>query len=267
MKRYIHKVNPIYGGISVENDTVIFNWNKDTADDVLLLDDDTSGQSNIDNFSYVYGYRFNNNCSLSDKALIRNYLKHADAETHLFDADIDKFVYTGILRLDKYKSLSSFTAKVSAKSTSSYALIDLIDEYLDEYCRCLEFSFNLIKSTYEHVQFNADKAKQALLDAGYTEVKADKEIAFTLSKFANLKKSNELFQMKRFIPKEIRSGFYDFLSFETENEKQLYMKLQGVDVLVYDDFLTSGSTIAEMHRYLTSINNNNTLTAFVLVKQ
>lgn len=50
-------------------------------------------------------------------------------------------------------------------------------------------------------------------------------------------------------------------------EKQIYLSLQGVNVLIFDDFLTSGVTVKEIIRYLKSFNENNTLTVFVLVKQ
>lgn len=73
--------------------------------------------------------------------------------------------------------------------------------------------------------------------------------------------------MKRFIPKAIRSGFYDFLKFKTEKERKVYEALQGVDVLVYDDFLTSDSTVKEIIRYLRAIHDENSLTVFVLIKQ
>lgn len=41
----------------------------------------------------------------------------------------------------------------------------------------------------------------------------------------------------------------------------------GCNVLIYDDFYISGSTVREIARYLHSINPLNTLTVFILVRQ
>ena len=73
--------------------------------------------------------------------------------------------------------------------------------------------------------------------------------------------------MKKFIPRQVREAFTDFLKFESKETEEVYHNLQGVDVLVFDDFLTSGSTIKEIIRYLKTINPSNTLTVFVLINQ
>ena len=41
----------------------------------------------------------------------------------------------------------------------------------------------------------------------------------------------------------------------------------GTEALICDDFITSGSTVREMERYLHSINPNVKMTVFVLVDQ
>ena len=94
-----------------------------------------------------------------------------------------------------------------------------------------------------------------------------KDINYTISKFNDLKKSGELFQITRFLPTAIRVGSTNYIKFASEVEKSVYMDLQNANVLIYDDFITSGSTVKEVMRYLKSINENNTLTVFILVKQ
>ena len=73
--------------------------------------------------------------------------------------------------------------------------------------------------------------------------------------------------MKKFVPRQVREAFTDFLKFESKETEEVYRNLQGVDVLAFDDFLTSGSTVKEIIRYLGAINPNNKLTIFILVNQ
>lgn len=269
MKKYIKSTYcQIYGGIYVENKAVKFNWNEDRQGDVLSLCQDTSGEFDKMGVRYIYGYEFNEGVSGNAKRLVRDYLKKLAPGNHLFDEDVDKFAENGIFRIENYDALDSFDATVSIESTSdSFSLINVMDQFFFEYCRCRDFEFKLLKQTYEHVTFDAKKAADVLRESGWSDKDIRKEIEFTVNKFNELKQSGQLFQMKRFIPKEIRQGFINFLKFKTEAEEETYRNLQGSNVLIYDDFYTSGSTINEIIRYLHSINDKNTLTVFILVKQ
>ena len=77
-----------------------------------------------------------------------------------------------------------------------------------------------------------------------------------LDKFETLKASGKLFQMKRFVPKVIRDSFSDYLQFETDEDRILYQTLRGdensgCNVLVYNDFYISGSTVREIASIFT----------------
>lgn len=139
--------------------------------------------------------------------------------------------------------------------------------YLHSYMNPPFLTFELVKQTYNDVIFDTDVAFKSLIEAGWDIVDAEDEVNFISNKFNSLKQEGTLFQIKRFIPSEIRKGFSNFLKFKNDRQRQTYEKLQGVDVLIYDDFLTSGSTVKEIIRYLKSINSDNTLTVFVLVNQ
>jgi hypoxanthine phosphoribosyltransferase len=58
------------------------------------------------------------------------------------------------------------------------------------------------------------------------------------------------------------------VKFKNEFDEQLYKNLEnGTDVLICDDFATSGSTLREMRDFLMSVNPNNNITAFALINQ
>lgn len=258
----------IYAGIAIDdNNNIKFNWDNDLDEDIIVLANDISGQFVKDRVNYIYGYEYSKNASASEKKLIRDYLKSLGYSATATDENVQEFVERGVLRIEKYVNLNEFGATIHIESSKSPSLVDLISQYISEYIESIHTDFSLVKKTYEDVEFDKNKAYNALLASNYTPEQADREITFTVEKFESLKKSGELFQIKRFIPKPIRSGFLNFLKFKNEYERKLYESLQGVNVLIFDDFLTSGSTISELVRYLRSIHDENTLTAFVLIKQ
>lgn len=275
MKKYIletrNQPNKILGGIRLSNNVPIFNEDyDDTRNDVILLRNKASGTFMEEDVEYVYGYEYNPNSDPKDRKAFRRFLKDFNSKSKTFYAEeVDDFVENAVFALDSYHRLKDFEVIVYTQSTSNkiFTLSDVINSYMLEYCRNIRISFELIKQTYSDVEFNVEEAIAALRNKGMNDNDIQDEIEFTVNKFNNLKQTGELFQMKRFIPKEIRTAFHNFLKFKTEEEQKVYESLQGVDVLIYDDFLTSGSTVKEIIRYLKSFNDKNTLTVFVLVKQ
>lgn len=260
----------IYAGIRVnDQDELEFDWKKDDPDDVMYLYKDTSGQFDSDGIRYIYSYHMNQNVKGSKKQKVRDILKHINSSNELYKKYVEKFIEEGVLNFDDNYDLNSFDAIVYLEPTSKdFTMVDAMNGYFMEYTDCPWYKFGLIKKTYEDVEFDENKAFKTLVnECHYDEDKAKRELDFTLDKFNQLKSTHELFQIKRFIPKEIRSSFYDFLKFKDEEEREIYSLLQNADVLIFDDFMTSGSTVKEIARYLRSINDSNTLTVFVLVKQ
>lgn len=260
-------ISPLYCGISINSeDRIQFNWERDSSEDVLHLIQDTSGIVQDSDIAHFFAYTYSTRKS-ANIFRVRQYLKHIGKTGDIYSEDVEEFVQQAIFKLDSAFSLDNFDVLVSTDSTSSPSLVDIMGSYLSEFCRKPTKDLKLIKKCYKDVQFDAVKAYKALINSGYSSTNAKKSIQHNVKKFEELKKSGQLFQMKRFLPREIRSGFYDFLKFRTEEDRNLYLELQGANVLIYDDFLTSGSTIREIVRYLKSINNSNSLTVFVLVKQ
>lgn len=259
---------PIFAGITITNDDkIMFDWDKDSPRDVLKLAESTSGKFIQDGITYFYAYTWSDTATPYQINRVRRYLKSLGETNDLYGQDVEDFVELGVLKFDEFKSLKSFSVLVGIEPSKFPSLVDIMNGYLMEYSQSPIVDIRLVKNTYDHVEFDSSKAYKALLESGLTQHRAAREIQFTIRKFQELKTSGALFEMKRFLPRAIREGFYNFLKFKTEEEKQLYMKLQGVDVLIYDGFLTSGSTIKEVVRYLKSIHNENQLTVFVLVKQ
>lgn len=259
----------IHAGVSIDDDSnVVFNWKSDSSSDIVSLATDSSGEFDNNGIRFVYGYEFTSSANGSDKKIFRDYIKGISDSRALYSENIQEFVERAVLRFDERYTLSNFGATVYIEPSKLPSLVDIMSDCLWEYMNNTpDLDLRLIKEAYKNVEFDSEKASKALRDCGMTERRIQQTIKSTLEKFDDLKKSNELFQIKRFIPRPIREGFFNFLKFKTEEEKETYRSLQGVNVLVFDDLLTSGSTVNEIIRYLKAINDENTLTVFVLIKQ
>ena len=254
-------------GVYLDGGTPVFDFDEDEDVDIITLHSDCSGEYDNDGVKYIYAYTYHDNADRKQIGLFRNYIKGKYSDLFSTDGDVRDFVENGVLKLDDYVSFKDFGAIVNIQSTKQPSLVGIIRDYLEYYINHIEFDFTLVKQTYENVSFNADKAADALRKARYSESRVKETIEKVLKDFEALKNTGKLFEMKKFLPIPIRAGFTDYLVFQSDEEKKTYESLQGVNVLIYDDLITSGSTVKEVIRYLRAINDKNTLTVFVLVKQ
>lgn len=257
-------------GVSVDtlHNKVTFNWNHDKMNsNIITLKQDCCGEYTNAGVKYIYGYSYLPSADESDKQYFRRFIKGKIFKDVWYREDVLDFIDHGVLNIERYIKFSDIGAIINIKSDSKISVTDIIGNYIDDYTKCKEYGFHLLKQACEHITFDAELAYKALIDAGVSKANAERKVKIAQETFDDLKAKNKTFQMKFFSPRELRSGFMNFLKFKTQEEEDLYRTLQGVNVLVYDDFITSGSTLREATSYLTSINPNNQLIAFALVKQ
>lgn len=254
----------LYEGIRVDNEeNVVFNWKYDDRNkDCLLLDGLEAKEFNDSGIRYVYAYNYTTKATNYEKKKIRSFLKNVDN----FE-EVDNFVDNGVLRLNAVQDIRSFDAFVYIKPKKSLCLVSRIHSYLLDYSVPLSTNFELIKKCYSEVTFNENKLVEELQKLNWDKLTIEDTVRYTNQMFEKLKRGGKLFEMKKFVPRQVRVAFTDFLKFTNEMDKQIYTTLQDANVLVFDDFLTSGSTIKEIIRYLKAINPNNKITVFVLVNQ
>lgn len=252
----------------------IFDYSNDLGDDIIFLCKNTSGVKTKGNLTYYYGYEFNPKATRKQQEDFRNNIKHKFHDSDVFySEDADRFVRDGIYRMDELKSLSDFGVAISTASFyGEKTLTGLMcqicwDEMPDKVPCC---NLQLIKKMCKDVTFDEERAREALMrtDKYRTKKDADNAIKNLKNQFEIEKKRGGLFKIKLYKPVIGRSGFIDFLKFPSKSHQKLYETLKaGTEVLVCEDFITSGSTVNEIIRFLNSINPNNKISVFVLINQ
>ena len=250
-----------------------FDYTQDLEHDLLNLCNSTLRVKNTKDLTYFFAYQFNPNADANEIKDFRKRFKHSYNDTLFFyEDDVFDFVEIGMLRMDKYKKLTDFDIVFMTDFGygESAGVMALLDSLMLEYTNGAFLDVKLVKETYDNIKFDIDKAVDALMQTKRyavrkVAVKAAKDIE---KRFNQLKASGEMFKIKQYMPVAGRAGFYDFLKFDTEDHRETFMSMaDGSEALICDDFITSGSTVREMKRYLNSINPNVHLTVFVLVDQ
>lgn len=252
-----------------------FDKKNDLNTDIVNLVTDTSGYKTIDGIVFTYGYTFNKNAGRLDIKKFRDCIKHELNNTEVFmQEDIFDFVEDGILSLDKYKDLENFHVLVSVKpSDSNNSLFGIMKQVFSDYGYSDFIDIELLKRMCTEVEFDRKKAHDAILRQREIENKKysksiDQWLDEIEKQFELQKKKGNIFKVKLYKPIVARCGFSNFVKFKTKEDEQVYKELEsGTDVLIMDDFLTSGSTIKEIVRYLNMVNDKNNITAFTLINQ
>ena len=245
----------LYEGIRVDHkDNIIFNWDyDDSKKDCLYLDGFRANYFNEDGIRYVYAYQYSPNASERDKKIIRTYLK---SKQGFKDKNVRDLVDNGVLKLDSVNRINSFDALLTIKSSKPFSLTNLIHIYLTEYSITPYIDFELVKKSYDGITIDYNKIQQALKKLRWDKIRIENFIDELKEDFDYYKQRGFLFEMKRILPRQIREAFSNFLQFRTEENRQIYEKLQNANVLIYNDFLISGSTVKEVIGYLKAINPN-----------
>ena len=252
----------------------IFDRKSDFDKDIIFLCKNTSGAKKRENLTYYYGFEFNPKATRKQQEDFRNAIKHDFHNSDIFySEDADRFVRDGIYHMDELKSLSDFGAVISTASyygekTLTGLMCQICWDEMPDRVQCC--NLQLIKKMCRDVTFDEERAREALMktDRYRNKKDADDAIKSIKHQFEQEKRKNGLFKMKLYKPVIGRSGFIDFLKFASPQHQKLYETLKdGTEVLICEDFITSGSTVNEIIRFLNTINPNNKISVFVLINQ
>lgn len=254
----------------------IFDNKQDMEDDIIMLTTDTSGKEKTSTgIEYYYGYEFNPKINNKQQTEFRSALKHNFNNPDVFySEEATDFVRNGLYRMDEMKRFGTFGAVISTADhygdeTLTGMMCSLVWDEVPDDVPC--YHIQLLKRMCNEVTFDEERARNALRNTKkYGKREKDVEDAITLLKndFEKAKARGGLFKMKIYKPVVGRVGFIDFLKFANEHDQQFYETLkEGTEVLICEDFLTSGSTVNEIIRFLNTINPNTKISVFVLINQ
>jgi len=234
-----------------EIDSFEFDWSKDAPDDLLnlklqLYNKKLSSKNNVDVY---YAYKLNN-VNKSIKSDLRNSIKYMDSK--ISSNDIDLMLSKAVNNFNSIEPLSNFDIIVTPKSTSGVLHKLKLKLHAKAGTNTLMSSDIFIKNAIDNIKYDEEKINKLSDDH-------KKLVLSVLNKIFNKKD----YKIKS-IPSQYRKFVLNFLSFNSDTNRQFFNKLLGGKILIVDDIVTEGTTLRNIVDLLSTVKPEK-ITAFALL--
>lgn len=250
-----------YSGISIKDHDFQFDFDKDTAFDIIKLVSYELQCSKFKNNVYWLGYQFEPNASSRERTTFINALKGINSES-LSEREFRHFVELPMnslsCKVNSYK-ITNFVYPLSGRSQLVSRMIKIITEWLSrnvEYCE-----FELVKKAPINIDFNWKEFRAHLKDnPNYLQMinHVKEEILPSIH-------SLDYFSLAHNVKPKYRPYIKNYLGFPDLNKLEQFASLKGERILVIDDINTSGSTLNEILRILNEINDQCKIYVYTLI--
>lgn len=253
----------LYDGLSIENNKVVYNSDKDNPNDVMNILSPDIYESEFGGNIYYFGYTFNSNASRKDRTTIIHWLKNLDNEG-IDETALIKFIDKPLRFFDKKVNLMDFDIMLSPRSGRTNLMKTLVGE-IHEFVSndCKKRSFELVKSLPKNVDFNWEKFNNdyegEIGDNQYNQIHNYIENTL-MPKIHNL----TYFSIADSVKYKYRKYIQNYLNISKEAEATI-KAIQNGKILIVDDINTSGSTLHEILRIIRAINPKSEIYIFTLI--
>lgn len=248
-------------GVRPSGNDYVFDFTNDQIED--LINTSISKELNFRKFSdnsYYFGYRFNDNVSKEDRTKFIEWLK---SQTKL-TPDLESFIVRPIKALKKelnFNDFDLFLYPLSERSKLTNLIIKSISNITGRDVD--SFSIEAIKNIPSSVHFDYYAFKR---DYGLTDSSQKFKDVYNYVENVLLPKINDLtyFSIAKNVKVKYRDYIQDYLKIRPESEKLIEAINEG-NILIVDDISTSGATLRELIRMVSTINNKCNIYIFTLI--
>ena len=261
MKRYIRN-NSISAGIRPDTDGhYVFDYTYNLPSDIIHIQPPQLYKSIEGNNVYWFGYMFNDDVSSKDRTSFINYLKGI-GDDKISASDLKHLIELPLDELNNNINLyhiDCFVYPLSNRSELVSTMVKTINRWTSREMDRL--SFELVKSApkdigFDWKSFSSDYERDPLRYKQMSKYIEDK----LLPKIHQL----DYFSLAHNVKPKYRPYIQNFLKM-SESDIEILSRLQGDNILVVDDINTSGSTIQEIIRIISSVNSNCNIYIYTLI--
>ena len=249
------------------NNIFTFDFFQDGQGDIIRL---TGNGYKIEAFGecFHYAYEFTDEVEGPLRSAFIKYLKFCPNLTE--EPNLTNFIQKAINNLSKQINLYQYDLVVMPESSSRVNQYML--RYIYRFAQPMLREMELVKALPGKVQFDmSGYEKQYLNDIlengrpRYTEAQKE-QVRQSINEMMDTIHRKDYFTIAKDVKKSrLRPYITSFLTFKTEEDKQLWKDIHDQNVLVIDDIATSGATLNAVLRTLRIINNSNNITIFSLM--
>ncbi len=246
-------------GIYKDRGEFIFDFDTNSNNDIISISKPQLYKTIKSNRIYYFGYTFNSGVDSNQRTEFINAIKFGKIP----DDKLERFIQFPLVYLDRAFGIENIDCFVYPLSNRS----ELVNKIVKSLNKCLQHSdvtskcsFELVKSAPSEISFDFDSFEADYGDeVGYTSM-------VRYVKCELLPKIHQLvyFSLAHDVKPKYRSYITNYLNF-SKSDFEKFSKLHGENILVVDDINTTGSTIDEILRKLTKINNNCNIYIYTLL--
>lgn len=263
LDKVIHNI--LVEGVSYDSETDTFTF--DFQSDSVSLSKNMH-QLNAFGKCYYYGYEFSKDIDHTIRTKFLKYIK--DEGDFQNSEDFSKFIYNAVSALDDSICLPSYDLFIYPQSIS-----ELNRKILSNMARIAQpniVSIELIKEMPSKIEFDYDRFNVEVLESKNSDgtpkysPAAKKMTLESIKSMMDTIHQKDYFSIARDIKKNKYRGFLrNYYKFKDDKDKMIYKSLINSNVLLFDDIVTTGSTIYYLLKSLRAINDNNNIVIFSLI--
>ncbi len=238
-------------GVTKNEDGFSFNFNEDNPNDILNLKFRAARNQTkkVGECTYTYYYAYQLSKSENSGELMKA-IKSLDQS--ISSQDLDLFVNKAVMGFNS-KMGNAFDTIITPKS-SSIVLDKLANQLQSKMGNAELFSNAFVKSANTDITFDMEKVNKL----------PEKSKEQFMKMYSKVIASNSPFKMKE-IFSPYRKFFTNFIKFNSENDRRLYNAVNGKNVVIIDDYRTTGTTVTEMLRQVINAGATN-IAVFIMLK-
>lgn len=252
----------ITSGVRLSDDGQYYEIsNINLANDIIDLVDPQLYKSIRGTDVYWFGYRFNDDVNSKDRTKFIHYVKGLSSSS-IPDDDLMRLVERPLAALNKAVNLydiDCFVYPVSGRSQLVSKMVQVINRFTSR--EMPRLSFELVKSAPVDIQFDWDLFESDLGDNPTRYAQMSEYVNDTLLPMIH---GLDYFSLANSVKPKYRKYITNFLSFSDEDIKKL-SALHGSNILIVDDISTSGSTLDEILRIVSKINQQCRIYVYTLI--
>lgn len=258
MKKYL-----IEGVLFDETNNIFtFNFNNDTANDLIKLVPE--GPYQLVDYSpcTYFGYVFEDNLKPEIKKQFINLIKYPNQ--YIQETDLRRFIQRAVQKLDEKISLPKYDVLVHPQS-SSQLNNKLINEIYKRSLSTKVTEIELIKDLPHNIEFNYDLYIDELKKKpGVNQQNIDQSVKSIEKMMANLKHLNYL-KLGTHIKAKYRQYIKNFFKFKDNQTKKTFEALNGKNILIVDDVATTKSTLQYVLNTIRNVNDLCNISLFCVL--
>lgn len=260
-KLYKNRNVYVSGGVSKVDDKYRFDYTYNLPTDIIEIVPPQLYKSIKNNRIWYFGYQFKDDVSSKERTNFLHYLKGI-GDYKITDSDLSQFIGFPLKELDSELNLQDigcYIYPLSNRSNLVKTMVSEINRYLNR--SASKLSFELVKSAPIDIEFDWQSFEMDYGDdiRRYNDMKKYIE-KYLLPHIHSL----DYFSLAKNVKPKYRRYITNFLNISEDDAKKL-QGLHSESILVVDDINTSGSTIDEILRIVTSINNSCDIYIYTLI--